>query len=257
LNPDLALPYAVRGTVAQDQSNWAYAIEQLNAAISRDPSNSNTWYFRGGVWMGSGYFDAAAEDFEACLQRDPDYAICRRYLAFTELYRGNTDRALELFEAGILEGQNSHLQIMTPVYFASGDERAALLYLAYVTEATDGALNREVNYHYYSDHSLSNESITQLTRSAYLRENGTLNGFVIPDLEYTEPLPTVSNSGLIWNPFETDRFRPASRDAYLAARRAVIIEMRLPEFWRANGFPPQCHPVDDDDFECGWIDGTD
>ncbi len=32
--------------------------------------------------------------------------------------------------------------------------------------------------------------------------------------------------------------------------RKKAISIGLPEFWREQGFPPQCRPVGDDDFEC-------
>jgi hypothetical protein len=33
-------------------------------------------------------------------------------------------------------------------------------------------------------------------------------------------------------------------------RREAMIHARLPEYWRAHGFPPQCRPVGADDFAC-------
>jgi hypothetical protein len=33
-------------------------------------------------------------------------------------------------------------------------------------------------------------------------------------------------------------------------RRQWIIDRRIPEFWHKQGFPPDCRPVGEDDFEC-------
>jgi hypothetical protein len=33
-------------------------------------------------------------------------------------------------------------------------------------------------------------------------------------------------------------------------RREAMIRARLPEYWRAHGFPPQCRAVGRIDFEC-------
>jgi hypothetical protein len=200
----------------------------------------------------AGFFDAASADFETCLARDPAYAICRRHLAFSELYRGHTDRALELYEQGVLERQNSNNFIMVPVYFARADRSAAILNLAYAMERNYAYL--EVTYRFQTDFSLSNEAVNQMTRTAYLRENGSLNGFNGRNGDYERPIPSLNSHDIVWSPFWPDRFRPASRDAFLAARRAFIIEMGLPAFWREHGYPAQCRPIGDDDFECGWID---
>lgn len=254
LDPDLALPYSVRGRVHTTEGRWTDAIVQLNDGISRDPTSADSWYFRGYVWLISGFFDAAAADFETCLERDPAYAICRRHLAFAELYRGHTDRALELYEQGILVRQNAINSTMVPVYFAIGDQSAAILNLAYALERNGAGFYLEARYRFQADFSLSNEAVNQMLRTAYLRENGSLDGFTNLFGGYERPIPTLNSHGAVWSPFEPDRFRPASRDAFLAARRAVIIEMRLPAFWREHGYPAQCHAVGRDDFECGWID---
>ncbi|WP_109259490.1 hypothetical protein [Hyphobacterium indicum] len=254
LDPDLALPFSVRGILAYPEGRWTEAIVQLNDGISRDPTSADSWYFRGYAWLISGFFDAASADFETCLERDPAYAICRRHLAFAELYRGHTDRALELYEQGILERQNSNNFIMVPVYFARGDQSAAILNLAYALERSGVGAYLEATYRFQTDFSLTNEAVNQMLRTVYLRQNGSLDGFNGRDGDYERPIPTLNSHDLVWSPFSPDRFRPASRDAFLAARRAVIFEMGLPAFWREHGYPPQCEAVGRDDFECGWID---
>ncbi|WP_420434196.1 hypothetical protein [Hyphobacterium sp.] len=254
LNPQLALPYSIRGLIAQRQGRWADAIDQGDQAIALDPASANSRYFRGVTWMRVGFFDQAADDLEACLERDPDYEICRSHLAFAELFRGNTDRAIRLYEESRLAGQRSYPTAMVPVYFALGNESAAIQLLVFVAQMAENSWLAESLYRYYTDHSATNEELNQLARALHIANTGSPDGFVPLDLEYEAPISSITNHVLIWNPYEPDRFRPASRAAFLAARKAALIEMGLPEFWRQHGFPPQCHPVGSDDFECGWID---
>jgi TolB-like protein len=255
LNPDLSLPYSIRGLIARDRRDWTEAVGQANAAVDRDPSSANAWYFRGGIWLDAGYFDAAVSDFTAALERDPAYSIVRRHLAFAELYRGHTDRALELYQQGVLDGQESNAGIMIPVYFARRDTVTALYNLAYVNELYGDTAYNSVGYRFFSDFNVSDEELDRLRRAVYLRENGSLDGYEPRDREVE--IHIRNNHGVIWNPYWPNRFRAASRDAFFAARHQVIQDMRLPEFWRENGFPPQCRPIGEDDFECGWIDETD
>lgn len=254
LNPQLARPFAVRGLVERDRFNWVEALEQVNRAIAIDPASADAWYFRGSLWLSAGYFDAAAEDFEACLDRDPAYEICRKHLSFAELYRGNTDRALALYEAATIAGQSSTPLVMIPVYIARGNDAAARYNLAYFAALGDQPWLAEALEPYYFDLDASNETLLQLSRSLHIAHHGSMDGFFDPDFGYEQGIRSFSNHSVIWSPFEIDRFRPASREAFLAARRDVIVEMQLPGFWRQNGFPPQCEPVGDDDFACGWID---
>ncbi len=34
------------------------------------------------------------------------------------------------------------------------------------------------------------------------------------------------------------------------ARKNMMRQWRLPEYWRKHGFPPQCRPIGESDFEC-------
>jgi TolB-like protein len=254
LNPRLSLPYAVRSVIRRDRLEWADGLDQADQAIALDPTSANAWYFRGTLWLSAGYFDTAADDFEACLVRDPAYEICRRHLSFAELYRGNTDRALELFEQTTLAGQASNSGLMIPVYIARGNHVAALYNTVFMVEILDAPWMANSFYRFSSDPQTTNAELLQLAQMNYLAETGSMDGFFDPDFDSSDPLPIINNHAFMWNPFETGRTRPGSRDNFLAARRIALIEMGLPEFWREHGFPPQCRPVGDDDFACGWID---
>jgi hypothetical protein len=35
-----------------------------------------------------------------------------------------------------------------------------------------------------------------------------------------------------------------------AGRKKMMLRWRLPEYWRQHGFPPQCRPIGEADFEC-------
>lgn len=254
LNPHLSLPYAVRSLIRRDRLEWADGLGQADQAIALDPTSANAWYFRGTLWLSSGYFDTAADDFEACLVRDPAYEICRRHLSFAELYRGNTDRALELFEQTTLAGQGSNSGLMIPVYIARGNHAAAIYNAAYLAQLNERPWIAQNIYRFASDPEATNEELLQAVRMLYLANTGSMDGFFDPDFDSSDPVPIINNHAFMWNPFEVRRTRAGSRDNFLAARRAAMIEMGLPQFWRQNGFPPQCEPVGDDDFACGWID---
>ncbi|MEE2525947.1 tetratricopeptide repeat protein [Hyphobacterium sp. HN65] len=254
LDANLSLPYSVRSNVARRRLEWTEALNQSNAAIERDPTSANAWYFRGSTWLDAGFFDRAVTDFEACLDRDPDYEICRRFLAFAELYRGNTDVAIELFEASILTGQKSYMQIMVPVYFAVRDNATALYYLAYLSESRGNLEYLEANYHFNGDFSTTNAELERMLRAAYFRENGSLEGYRAPTFEFDETTFPVQSFDLRWNPFQPNRFRPEMSEGFAEARHGAIEAAGLPDFWREHGFPPQCQPVGEDDFECGWYD---
>jgi hypothetical protein len=48
----------------------------------------------------------------------------------------------------------------------------------------------------------------------------------------------------LWHP-DGDEFRTTPQF------KTVVRHLGVFEYWQARGFPPQCKPVGDDDFECG------
>ena len=47
-----------------------------------------------------------------------------------------------------------------------------------------------------------------------------------------------------WDPVRAD-FRGST------AFRSIIEKQGIPAYWREHGYPPQCRPVGEDDYECG------
>ena len=60
--------------------------------------------------------------------------------------------------------------------------------------------------------------------------------------ELTENLDEATYA--LWHP-DADEFRTTPQF------KTIIRKMGIFEYWQARGFPPQCKPVGDDDFECG------
>jgi hypothetical protein len=50
--------------------------------------------------------------------------------------------------------------------------------------------------------------------------------------------------GALWHP-DGDEFRTTPQF------KTVIREYGIFKYWKFRGFPPQCKPIGDDDFECG------
>ncbi|MGB5164007.1 MAG: hypothetical protein WBN61_02010, partial [Woeseiaceae bacterium] len=124
LDDQLALPYAIRGALDMEINDQAAAVEQLERALALDPDNLQTHYIRGAMLLEVGFFDAAESDFRRCLDIDPAYEICRRFVAFTLLFKGQGKEAARLFEIGILRGQRSWRGTFLGYYAAIGNESA-------------------------------------------------------------------------------------------------------------------------------------
>jgi tetratricopeptide (TPR) repeat protein len=256
LNSGLALPYAVLGNFEGDTFpiNFTRGFAQLNEAIIRDPKETTAWLWRGLLNSAVGYFDKAEQDFTQCLAIDAAYENCRRHMAKVKLYAGKTKRALELFEQGLMKGAGGQTAAFLPVYAAMGDFSTVLSSLYYrIMSGGSGADAPLIalNYRALTEPDFVFEKERAAIEIAYERANGkpldwslgNNQGLAFEYRNYAAIKNPDTYTGYWWMPF------PATLKAS-PHRKRWMIEVGLPEYWRKNGFPPQCKPVGKVDFVC-------
>jgi TolB-like protein/tetratricopeptide (TPR) repeat protein len=249
LEPTLSLAHAVRGRVQVNRislgqaGSWQQSMTDLGEAIERDPQNATAFLWRGGVNMNLGYLSRAREDLQHCLSVDPAYETCRRNLALVELYEGHTDQALRLYEVGLAEDYVNIDVYFAPVLASRGDRIGALgallqQYRAHppllqalfraLTDPSFGAADRQEAL-----------ALVEKLRDDPEASIGAL--WVLKD--YERMAGFVTDSRVFWLRSEPDWLRSP-------ARKRMIEQWRIPAYWRAQGFPPQCRPVGGADFSC-------
>lgn len=251
LDPNLSLAYAVRGEVQLDMIpsrgavGWEDSSGNYLRAIEHDGNNATAY-----AWVGSnnaalGYLDRAIAGYQRCLDIDPAYELCRRKLAALYLYVGRTDDALRFYEIGLENGYITNDIPFAPALAAHGDRFGALSILAGT---------------YHDDPQLIRPLFRALTDPTF-SEHDRQDALVLVN--------TAKNSG-VWIPtalwmlkaydkilavrtYTEPQFWWARDDAaWLKSqgRKQLMQHWRLPEYWRKHGFPPQCRPIGDSDFEC-------
>jgi TolB-like protein len=256
LNPDLALPYAVLGNLVGDKLpvDFTQAFALLDEAIKRDPKETSAWLWRGIFNNMVGYIDKAEQDFAQCLALDPAYENCRRHMALSKLYAGDIKRAMELYEQGRMNGAGARDTAFLPVYAAMGDFSTVLASLYYQMMSSgsgDFSPLIALEYRAVTQPNFDFEKERSTIEATHERVTGK-------PLDWTSITGqrlalTYRNYAAVKNPEST---WPIWWQPYPAALRATphrkrwMIEVGLPAYWRKNGFPPQCKPVGDHDFEC-------
>jgi len=250
LNAELSLPYAV---LSMDASlDWPADFEQALAlfdeALARDPKNTTVYLWRTVVYLDLGYFDRAERDARQCLEIDPAYEICRSFLALAALFSGDVERALEIHETVLSHGFFGNIDPFLFLYMATGRERPALIALA-ANNAGRG-IHKATEYEYRA---LTDPTFDYLAEKSLIEQAYYPAGDTVPVWEPTHPnylflyrqYEQLRSSDLPywWYPYPLE-FRSSPH------RKRLIREAGLPEYWRKHGFPPQCKPVGDDDFEC-------
>ena len=251
LNPELSLPYAVLGMNLSTRNPIDYerALVLFDEALVRNPKNTTAYLWRTIGYLDLGYFDRAEQGAQQCLDIDPAYEICRSFLAMAVLFAGDTERALEIHETALRHGFYGNIDPFLYLYIATGEERTALMALA-ANNAGFG-INNATQYEYRA---MTDPSFD------YQAEKTRIDQAFIPAGE-KEPVLSLEHPDFLFRTRQYDRLQGVELPYWWFPyplefrnsphRKRLINLLGIPVYWRKHGFPPQCRPVGDDDFECG------
>jgi len=243
IDPDLSMAYAVIGMQHQATGEgYIGAIRNLDIAIENNPKNATAWLWRGITIRDMGYIDKAVLDFEQCLSIDSGYLLCKQYLASSLLALGEIELAIKQFEASFEDNFHTAGDAFVSYYVHTGQRKRALLVAALAMRNQFAPVNDWVE-------AIENPLEDQSSRVARFNQWGATYNIDVCDmdsvaisLQQEQCFPTVDNAGLMWHP-DTAYYRkkPAFKE---------FVNTHLMDYWLQNGFPPQCHALDDGDFDC-------
>ena len=254
LDDSLSTPYAVLGMdlVERLHGDYVAAFDLYEQALKRDPKDVTALLWRAIAHLSVGQLDAAADDLLRCRAVDPAYEHCRQFLAVAYIYLGEKQKAYTLFEQGIAQKGTAYAQIFAFSLAADGDYRSALLalkvyFLAFQDVTPPEPLIRALMEPGFDHEAELRQFIIEMeARTGKEFDWSKASSFIgVAFRSYENIHPTV-NLADWWNP---------AFPHFLASphRKRVIREMGVYDYWRASGFPPQCRPVGDDDFECDTV----
>jgi TolB-like protein len=249
LNPDMSLALAVLGSLASDwERDILRSIDYYDAALEKDAKNTSAWLWRGIDLSNSGFMDEAIASFQKCIDIDPGYQNCRQHLAKAYLFKGDKATAHRLHDESLEHMYYANSEMFVSTYVRSGHRNLALLIadlsmgfagapvIEWIRAIENPGGDNSAGFAILKDW----ESRTDTGRRL-ANESALLLSFRAYDEIATIPLAARN---VLWHP-DGDEFRTTP------LFRAVIREMGIFKYWQARGFPPQCKPVGDDDFECG------
>jgi TolB-like protein/lipoprotein NlpI len=249
LDPNLSLAHAVRGEILlymipdRGAVGWDDSIDSYSRAVEHDATDATAYEFRAQNYAALGYFGRAVQDHQRCLDIDPAYELCRRHLAITYLYLGETDNALRLLETGLENGYLFNDIAFVTAVAARGDRLGALNILVQVYQddvQLIRPLYRALTDPTFNDHDRQN-AVALVNRS---KNSLTFAPSALLVLKAYREINSPDMDPPIW----------WARDdaAWLKSqsRKQAMNRWHLPEYWRKHGFPPQCRPIGESDFEC-------
>jgi tetratricopeptide (TPR) repeat protein len=248
LDPSLSLAYAVRGEVQlytipdRGAVGWEDSIDSISRAIEHDATDATVYEWRAQYDTALGYFDRAVQGHQQCQDIDPAYELCRRHLAITYAYLGRTEDALRLLEAGLENGYLFNDMALVTAVAARGDRLGVLNILAQTYQEDPqviGPLFRALTDPAFNDRD------RQDAAALANRAKNSLN-FVPSALLVLKAYGEITSSSMdppIWWARDVAWLKSQSR-------KRLMQSWHLPEYWRKHGFPPQCRPIGESDFEC-------
>ncbi len=252
LDPDLSLPLAVLGSISADADHdLIQAVDYLDAAVEKDPKNTTAWLWRGLRQFSLGFFDEAKESLRTCVSLDPGYLNCRQHLAHVYLTTGDVDTALRLNEMAMEHSFDSISDAFVSTYVRRGDRYLAVR----VADNRMGNAGAPVIEWIRAIENPDGDNSAGLARlKDWERQNpsgfalGQGISFLYLSFGQWDDLAAeaINPPFVIWHP-DGQEFRKS--DAY----KGVVRDWGILTYWQARGFPPQCKPVGDDDFECSEI----
>ncbi|MFT5139029.1 MAG: adenylate cyclase [Lysobacterales bacterium] len=247
LDENQSMPWAVKSYLRhEDPSGRDYeeTLAFLDIAIEKDPKNTTAILWRGLAWAELGFFDKALADFEHCLEIDRGYLNCRFHVGYVQIITGNHEIFVQNSKELYRKGFRGAISLMVPLLIKQGNDLAAFLAAAQISDHPDYPLTEwlEALEHPDKDYSAAVEKAEKWLAqepTIGMRENlmkafGAYNRLTI-DVH----LP----SEWLWISNRADFHKSADF-------KRLVNELNLPVYWREHGFPPQCRAVGEEGFEC-------
>ena len=243
---------------ASPVSDYAGAIDHYEQAIAADPQATTAHLWLAQSWRELGFFDRATAATQRCLNVDPNYPVCIYTLAEIAAMRGNHDEAvarlLRLFESSHQDPYPAFLGITA----RHGDEVLLTLMLRELADVVGpGArwmvpeLKRALSDEEY-DRDAALARFEARLHSEFPESPGVADPYMMAARRLAfrayDRIPGTADSSAWW---WAVGYPGLAESPY---PREAMIRARLPEYWHAKGFPPQCRPIvttsGADDFEC-------
>ncbi|PHS24258.1 MAG: hypothetical protein COA84_09725 [Robiginitomaculum sp.] len=249
-DPDSATAIAVRADIRiiKNQTSGARndigkIIEEFKHALAIDPRNGSALNWLGLAYGFIGDLDAALDQFTTCAKVEPYYAPCveNEYDALASM--GRMEEARIAFEAALDSGAVTDEWGNTAL-LAYFERKQLFMFATNQSRWLPGWRRHEAIYDAWrnigADHSALVADIRAFAaRTTEKRRDTFLANLLIPLGAYD-----MQPSGLnMWSPENAGYRKSDEFDAYI--RQSGVFD-----YWRKNGFPPQCKPVGADDFAC-------
>lgn len=243
------MPLAVLGgLLISNEGDTIGALDYYSAALEKDPKNTTAWLWQGLDLQASGFVEESIASYQQCLAIDPGYQNCRQHLAVAYLDIGDIETALKIHSETLEHAFLSISEAFVSTYVRTGHRSLALLIADAKFESRGAPVIEWIR-------AIENPNADNSAGLGRLKdwERQMSTGKKLADVPqlllsfraWDELAENAADaSWVLWH-IDADEFRRT------AQFKSIIHETGVFKYWQVRGFPPQCRPVGDDDFECG------
>ena len=247
LEPTLPTNLVNLATLQVRRGNFVAADQLYVKALAAGPNDPQVLQYYSNILAGAGYLKEAIAMKRKAQEIDPLAPVYNRFTSQTLWVVGDTDHALQMAK-NLPPDFDARPELLGRIYASmrrysdAADALSAIIPGAYLPGTVENAVRllRQA-----PSAELSAETLPRLGLLGfiYLYTGAPERALEIFETAAQAGLLIPFNYSVIWHPSyavvrKTDRFK-------IFARKAGLVE-----YWRAKGWPPQCHPTTGDDFEC-------
>ena len=217
-------------------------ITGYDRALDINPHDGSALNWRGLTYASMGYLDTALDDFTACIEAEPFYTPCIGNQFITLGYLGRDAEAVAAYKAALRNGLVLIGYPPTGPLVRQGEEMALLLAFNSPNMlfgwGRQGELYDALRQPDRPHLELANDILNFTKNAGELQtRQGQNMAILLGDYNRIMINQEIWDAGYK-NYRQSDSFK------------AGIKQSGILDYWRENGFPPQCRAVGEDDFEC-------
>ncbi len=214
----------------------------FNRALSLEPRNASTLNWRGLLHLTVGNLELAYRDFASCISYEPYYEPClENHMVMIGILKNDQeglDAYLKLLNLGVMKIEYADTWLL-----ARMDQELAFKSVTNSTRSLHGFRRQDDLFQAMKnpqgDHSELVADINEFWQAQPDRDAAALV-WITMGLGDFDVLP---NTGSQW-------LKSAKAYRQSSQFQAYIIKAGIFNYWKKQGFPPQCRPLGDDGFEC-------
>ncbi len=224
------------------QFDYAEIIKDLRKALVIEPKNTTTILWLGATYQILGFVEEAILLNKQCIDYEPRYRPCvSNYLSGQE-YQGNYQIAADIYLDNIGTGLLSELEAPLEALVHLNQKIAFLMAINTPNFFKGWTRNEEIYQAYKNPQFDYSELINDAIHWASKKEPKPLSvDSILIQIGY-EPNPKQTSG------YEIFLYRP--KDINSVVIKKYIKDTGVFSYWQKHGYPPQCRPLGEDDFEC-------